>query len=87
MKIKPLHDRVLVSVVKQEADTTKGGLYIPETVNQSKHLEGVVMAAGDKCLEVKQSDKILFANFTGVQLSVDGEEYIMLKESDILLVL
>jgi chaperonin GroES len=91
MKFRPLHDRVLVRRV--EADTkTKGGIIIPDSA-QEKPSEGKVVAVGNGLkddngkatpLDVKKGDKILFGKWSGTEVTVDGEELIIMKESDIL---
>ncbi len=91
MKFRPLHDRVLVRRV--EADTkTKGGIIIPDSA-QEKPSEGKVIAVGNGLkddngkatpLDVKKGDKILFGKWSGTEVTVDGEELIIMKESDIL---
>ncbi len=91
MKFRPLHDRVLVKRV--ESDTkTKGGIIIPDTA-QEKPMEGKVIAAGagvrgedgkQHPLDVKKGDKILFGKWSGTEVKVDGEDLLIMKESDIL---
>ncbi|PHR21652.1 co-chaperone GroES [Parasphingorhabdus sp.] len=91
MKFRPLHDRVLVRRV--EADTkTAGGIIIPDSA-QEKPSEGKVIAVGNGLkddngkatpLDVKKGDKILFGKWSGTEVTVDGEELIIMKESDIL---
>ena len=91
MKFRPLHDRVLVRRV--EADTkTAGGIIIPDSA-QEKPSEGKVVAVGNGLkddngkatpLDVKKGDKILFGKWSGTEVTVDGEELIIMKESDIL---
>ena len=91
MKFKPLHDRVLVKRV--EADTkTAGGIIIPDSV-QEKPMEGKVIAAGSGAknedgkvtpLDVKAGDKILFGKWSGTEVTIDGDDLIIMKESDIL---
>ncbi len=91
MKFRPLHDRVLVKRV--ESDTkTKGGIIIPDTA-QEKPMEGKVIAVGSGvrgedgklvALDVKKNDRILFGKWSGTEVKVDGDELIIMKESDIL---
>ncbi|WP_422345473.1 co-chaperone GroES [Parasphingorhabdus sp.] len=91
MKFRPLHDRVLVRRV--EADTkTAGGIIIPDSA-QEKPSEGEVVAAGKGLkddngkvtgLDVKKGDRILFGKWSGTEVTVEGEELIIMKESDIL---
>lgn len=91
MKIRPLHDRVIVRRVKEE-ETTKGGIIIPESAKE-KPLEGMVIAIGNgklledgklRPLDVKVEDRILFSKYAGTEIKIDGEEYLMLREDDIL---
>ena len=91
MKFKPLHDRVLVKRVEQDTKTA-GGIIIPATV-QEKPMEGKVIAAGGGLkaedgkvtpLDVKAGDKILFGKWSGTEVTIDGDELIIMKESDIL---
>jgi chaperonin GroES len=91
MKIRPLHDRVLVKRLEGE-QTTKGGLFIPETAKE-KPIEGTVIAVGNgkiaddgsiRKLEVKASDRVLFGKYAGTEVKVDGEELLILREEDIL---
>ena len=91
MKFKPLHDRVLVKRVEQDAKSA-GGIIIPDTV-QEKPMEGKVIAAGSGArnedgkvtpLDVKAGDKVLFGKFSGTEVTIDGDELIIMKESDIL---
>ena len=91
MKIRPLHDRLIVKRLEEE-DKTKGGIIIPDTAKE-KPIEGKVIAAGEGRLnkdgkkipmEVKTGDRILFAKYAGTEVKMDGEEYLMMKEDDIL---
>ena len=91
MNIKPLHDNILVERIDAE-NKTKGGIIIPDTA-QEKPMEGKVIAVGsgvkdDKGhispLDVKVGNKILFAKWGGTEVKLDGKEYLIMKESDIL---
>ncbi|HJO74640.1 MAG TPA: co-chaperone GroES [Rhodospirillales bacterium] len=91
MKFKPLHDRVLVKRVEQDTKTA-GGIIIPDTV-QEKPMEGKVIAVGSGArsedgkvtpLDVKAGDKILFGKWSGTEVTIDGDELIIMKESDIM---
>ncbi|MEE2698482.1 MAG: co-chaperone GroES [Pseudomonadota bacterium] len=91
MKFTPLHDRVLVKRVEQDTKT-KGGIIIPDSV-QEKPMEGKVISAGNGAksedgkvtpLDVKAGDKILFGKWSGTEVTIDGDELIIMKESDIL---
>ena len=91
MAFRPLHDRVLVRRVA-EGETTKGGIIIPDTAKE-KTQEGEVIAVGNGAigddneriaLEVKAGDRILFGKWSGSEVTIDGEELLIMKESDIL---
>ncbi len=91
MKIKPLQDRILVQRVAEE-QKTKGGIIIPDTAKE-KPIEGKVVAVGSGRvgddgkripLEVKEGDKILFGKYGGTEVKIDGEEYLIMREDDIL---
>jgi chaperonin GroES len=94
MKIRPLQDRVLVQRV-QEEERTKGGIIIPDTAKE-KPQEGKVVAVGKgkvgdngklTPLDVKAGDKILFGKYSGSEIKLDGEDYLIMREEDILGVL
>ena len=91
MKLKPLHDRVLVERVEQDVKSA-GGIIIPDTV-QEKPMEGKVIAVGSGTrgedgkitpLDVKAGAKILFGKWSGTEVTIDGTEMIIMKESDIM---
>ena len=91
MNFKPLHDRVLVRRVETD-DKTAGGLIIPETAKE-KPQQGEVVAVGDGArkdngeliaMAVKAGDRILFGKWSGTEVKIDGEDYLIMKESDIL---
>jgi chaperonin GroES len=91
MSFRPLHDRVLVRRVKEE-EKTKGGIIIPDTVKE-KPQEGKIIAVGTGTrgedgkvtpLDVKAGDRVLFGKWSGSEVTIDGEELIIMKESDIL---
>lgn len=91
MGFRPLHDRVLVRRVEQEMKTA-GGIIIPDTA-QEKPSEGEVISVGSgnkaedgkvTALDVKAGDKVLFGKWSGTEIKVDGEELLIMKESDIL---
>ncbi|MCC5974051.1 MAG: co-chaperone GroES [Rubellimicrobium sp.] len=91
MTFKPLHDRVLVRRVQSE-EKTKGGLIIPDTAKE-KPAEGEVVACGPGArkdsgelieMAVKAGDRILFGKWSGTEVTIDGEELLIMKESDIL---
>ena len=91
MKFRPLHDRVVVRRVDAE-EKTKGGIIIPDTAKE-KPQEGEVIAAGPGArdesgkivpLEVKAGDRILFGKWSGTEVRIDGEDLLIMKESDIM---
>tara|TARA_B100001029_G_scaffold96751_1_gene79461 strand:- start:380 stop:688 length:309 start_codon:yes stop_codon:yes gene_type:complete len=91
MKFKPLHDRVLVKRVQSD-EKTAGGIIIPDTA-QEKPMEGEVLEVGSGArdesgrllpLDVKKGDKILFGKWSGTEVKMNGEEYLIMKESDIM---
>ena len=94
MKIRPLRDRLIVRRLEEE-EKTKGGIIIPDSAKE-KPLSGEVVAVGNGKvledgtvvpLEVKAGDKVLFGKYSGSEIKLDGEEFLMLKEEDILGVL
>ena len=91
MKFRPLHDRVLIRRIEPEAKTT-GGILIPDTA-QEKPIEGEVIAAGPGArgddgkvhpLDVKAGDRVLFGKWSGTEIRLDGEELMIMKESDVM---
>ncbi|MGE0456343.1 MAG: co-chaperone GroES [Vicinamibacteria bacterium] len=91
MKVRPLHDRLLVKRI-EEKETVKGGIIIPDTAKE-KPQEGEVIAAGNGktldsgqkvALEVKAGDKILFGKYSGTEIKIDGQEYLILREDEVL---
>ena len=91
MKFRPLHDRVVVRRVEQEAKSA-GGIIIPDTAKE-KPQEGEVVAVGpggrDESgklipIDVKAGDRVLFGNWSGTEVKIDGEELLIMKESDIM---
>jgi len=91
MKIRPLHDRVLVEALEAE-EKTKGGIIIPDTAKE-KPQQGKVVAAGPGArgedgkivkLDVKVGDKILYGKWSGTEVKVDGKDLLIMKESDIM---
>ncbi len=94
MKIRPLHDRVIVKRVDEET-TTPGGILLPGSAAE-KPSQGVILAVGNgkpldngtvRALEVKVGDKVLFGKYSGNEVKVDGEELIVMREEDIMGVL
>jgi chaperonin GroES len=91
MKFRPLHDRVLIRRVESE-EKSRGGIIIPDTAKE-KPMEGEVVAAGPGArdengaiqpLDVKAGDRVLFGKWSGTEVKLDGEELIIMKESDIM---
>ena len=91
MKFRPLHDRVLVRRVEQE-EKTAGGIIIPDTAKE-KPQEGEIIAAGPGArgedgklhpLDVKAGDRVLFGKWSGTEVKVDGEDLLIMKESDVM---
>ena len=91
MKFRPLHDRVLVKRVEEEAKTA-GGIIIPDTAKE-KPQEGEIVAVGSGArgddneiipLEVKAGDRVLFGKWSGTEVKVDGQDLLIMMESDIL---
>jgi chaperonin GroES len=90
IKIRPLHDRVIVKRIEEE-EKTKGGIIIPDTAKE-KPQEGRIVAVGPGRhddgkvipLDVKAGDKVLFGKYAGAEIKLDGEEHLILKEEDIL---
>ncbi len=94
MNFRPLHDRVLVRRLGSE-ETSAGGIIIPDTA-QEKPMEGQILAVGTGLrtdsgqvipLDVKKGDKVLFGKWSGTEVKLDGEELIIMKESDIMAVI
>ena len=91
MKVRPLHDRLLVRRI-EEKETVKGGIIIPDTAKE-KPQEGEVLAVGNGkilengtklALDVKVGDKILFGKYSGSEVKVDDKDYLIMREEDIL---
>jgi len=94
MNLRPLHDRVLVRRL-EEKETMRGGIIIPDTAKEKPQQAEVVAVGGGKLLEdgqraavdVKAGDRILFGKYSGSDIKIDGEEYLILREDEILGVL
>ena len=93
-KVRPLHDRLLVKRI-EETETVKGGIIIPDSAKE-KPQEGEVVAVGNGkildngtkvALDVKAGDKILFGKYSGTDIKIDGEEYMILREDEVLAVI
>ena len=91
MKVRPLHDRILVKRLDEE-EKTKGGIIIPDTAKEKPQEGEVVAVGGGKILEngtkvpmdVKVGDKIIFGKYAGSEIKVDGKEYLIMREEDVL---
>jgi chaperonin GroES len=90
--IKPLHDRVIIRRIEETTNQTAGGLFIPDTAKE-KPQEGEVIAVGEgkykedgtrQTLDVKAGDRILFGKYSGSEIKLDGEEYLIMREDEIL---
>lgn len=91
MKFRPLHDRVLVKRIESE-EKTKSGIIIPDTAKE-KPQEGEIIAVGSGtrkedgsliALDVKAGDRVLFGKWSGTEIKIDGDEFLVMKESDIM---
>ena len=94
MKLRPLHDRLIVKRI-EETETTPGGIVIPDSA-QEKPMEGKVVAIGKGkrdeggklvAMDVKKGDRVLFGKYAGSDIQIEGEEHLILREDDILAVL
>lgn len=90
--IKPLHDRVIIKRLDESADKTAGGLFIPDSAKE-KPQEGEVIAAGAgkykedgsrQPLDVKEGDRVLFGKYSGSEIKLDGDEFLIMREDEIL---
>ena len=91
MKIRPLHDRILVRRV-EESETTRGGIIIPDSA-KDKPQEGEVISVGKGKsndegkvfpLEVKEGDRVLFGKYAGTEIKIDGEDFVIMREEEVL---
>lgn len=91
MKFRPLHDRVMIKRIELE-EKTPGGIIIPDTAKE-KPMEGEVVAVGSGsrneqgavvALDVKKGDRVLFGKWSGTEIKIDGQDYLVMKESDIM---
>ena len=94
MKVKPLHDRLLVKRTEEEGKN-KGGLIIPDTAKE-KPMEGKVIAVGEgkvnedgtlRPLDVHKGDRVLFGKYSGTEIQLEGDEHLIIREDDVLAVL
>jgi chaperonin GroES len=95
MNIRPLYDRIVVKRIENEKDNMQGGLYIPDSAKE-KPQEGEVIAVGQGkrlengktvALDVKAGDRILFGKYSGSEIRLDGQEYLIMREDEVLGVL
>ncbi len=91
MQVRPLHDRVLVKRLNEE-EKTKGGIIIPDSAKE-KPAQGEIIACGQgrvgddgkvRPLDVKKGDKVLFGKYAGTEIKIEGDEFLMMREEDIL---
>ncbi len=91
MEVRPLHDRVLVKRFEEE-EKSKGGIIIPDTAKE-KPIQGQIIAVGTgrvtedgkiRPLEVKKGDKVLFGKYAGTEIKIEGDDFLMMREEDIL---
>jgi chaperonin GroES len=90
--IKPLHDRVIIKRIEDSTEKTAGGLFIPDSAKE-KPQEGEVIAAGEgkyredgtrQVLDVKTGDRVLFGKYSGSEIKLDGDEFLIMREDEIL---
>ena len=95
MPVKPLHDRVIVKRAEEAEQKSAAGIIIPDTAKE-KPQRGTVIAAGEGkkddngkriAMDVKEGDEVLFGKYSGTEVKIDGEEYLIMHESDILYVI
>ncbi|MBU1628255.1 co-chaperone GroES [bacterium] len=92
MRLKPLGDRILVKRIEEEEELKKGGIIIPDTAKE-KPIEGEVVAVGPgkilengqrQPMEVKAGNKVLFGKYSGTEIKIEGEEFLIMREDDVL---
>jgi chaperonin GroES len=95
MKTRPLHDRVLLKRIEEKGEVQKGGIIIPDTAKE-KPMEGEVISVGPgkmmedgkrSPMELKAGDRVLFGRYAGTEIKIDDEEYVIMREEEILAVL
>lgn len=91
-KIRPLHDRVIVKRAEEETKT-KGGIYIPDTASKEKPIQGEIIAVGKgklldsgetRPLDVTVGDKVLFGKYAGTEVKIEGDDFVVMREEDIM---
>ncbi|MBI3014995.1 MAG: co-chaperone GroES [Candidatus Tectomicrobia bacterium] len=92
MKVRPLYDRILVKRIEGEKEEKKGGIIIPDTAKE-KPQEGEIVAVGNgkllengknRPIDLKKGDRILFGKYAGTEVKIEGDEYLILREEDVL---
>jgi chaperonin GroES len=91
MKVRPLHDRLLIKRLEEE-EKTKGGIIIPDTAKEKPQEGKVIAVGGGKVnedgktvpMDVKKGDRILFSKYAGTEVNLDGEEHLIIREDDVL---
>jgi len=91
MKVKPLHDRVLVRPLEEEEEKSKGGIIIPDTAKEKPQKgevvaigEGRILDSGEKVpMCVKVGDKVIYGKYAGTEVKIDGDKYLVMREDDI----
>lgn len=84
-KVKPLNDKVLIKVIEETQEKTPGGIYLPETATKEKPVLGQVKEMADlKLIKIKKGDYVLYNKFSGTEIKINAQDYVILAESDIL---
>lgn len=82
-KVIPLEDRVLVKIIKEE-EKTPSGIILPDVAKEKPQIAEVIEVGDDETIKVKKGDKVIFAKYSGTEIKVDGEDYLILSKADIL---
>lgn len=82
-RVLPLEDRVLVKIVKEE-EKTPSGIILPDVAKERPQIAEVIEVGDDESIKVKKGDKIIFAKYSGTEIKIDGEDYLILSKADIL---
>lgn len=83
--IKPLKDRIVVKLFEEE-EKTKGGLFLPDTMKEKQN-KGTVIVIGKDVVEIKVDDNVIFGKHTGVEITYEGYDYLLMRESDVFAIL
>lgn len=83
--IKPLKDRIVVKLFEEE-EKTKGGLFLPDTMKEKQN-KGTVIVIGKDVVEIKVDDNVIFGKYTGVEITYEGYDYLLMRESDVFAIL